>query len=184
MYEKINLIKLKKDKKKLKNYQYNFLKVVKHNITDKHYEELKERFDEIRQIADGKYKNNHKFIREFEKNEEKVIKNINREFESFMKYATRKSIRNILGKSDKSRIDLPQIKFEKIINDDNISLVKNKIDKKRKSNISLSESKNMNRTSIKFIKNNSNNMSNFNINNNLMMISSKRFSKFKNFKDK
>ena len=101
-----------------------------------------------------------------------------------MKYATRKSIRNILGKSDKSRIDLPQIKFEKIINDDNISLVKNKIDKKRKSNISLSESKNMNRTSIKFIKNNSNNMSNFNINNNLMMISSKRFSKFKNFKDK
>ena len=78
MYEKIDNVKRKKDKKKLKNYQFNFLKVVKHNITDKYYEDLKDKFNEIRHIAEGKYKTNYKFIKEVEKNEEKVIKNINR----------------------------------------------------------------------------------------------------------
>ena len=182
MYDKINLIKLKKDRKKLKNYQYNFLKVVKHNITDKYYEDLKEKFSEIRKIAEGKYKNNSRFIKEFEKNEEKVIKNINRDYESFMKYARRKSIRNILGKSKKTRINLPQIKFEKVINVDNLSLLKNKMN--RKSNfISLSESKGMNRTSIKFKKKSFLKLNNFSSNKNIMAsTSSNRFSKFKSYK--
>ena len=183
MYEKINLIKSKKDKKKLKSYQYNFLKVVKHNITDKYYEDLKEKFSEIRKIAEGKYKNNSRFIREFEKNEEKVIKNINRDYESFIKFARRKSIRDILGKSRKTDLDLPQIKFEKVVKEENFALFKNKMNKNKKSNfISLSESKGMNRTSIRFKKESFSNLIHFNSNKNLMMTTSKRFSKFKTFK--
>jgi hypothetical protein len=184
MYDKINLIKLKKDKKKLKSYQYNFLKVVKHNITDKYYEDLRERFNEIRHIAEGKYKTNYKFIKEIEKDEEKVIKDINRTFENFMEYSKRRSIRNILTKPGRSRIDLPQIKFEKIINED-YTYIKNKFNKNKKSSfISLSENKRMNRTSFKIKKRSNVFISNFNSNKNLMMTTSKRFSKIKFFKDK
>ena len=184
MYDKINLIKLKKDKKKLKSYQHNFLKVVKHNITDKYYEDLRERFNEIRHIAEGKYKTNYKFIKEIEKDEEKVIKDINRTFENFMEYSKRRSIRNILTKPGRSRIDLPQIKFEKIINED-YTYIKNKFNKNKKSSfISLSENKRMNRTSFKIKKRSNVFISNFNSNKNLMMTTSKRFSKIKFFKDK
>ena len=185
MYEQIKLNKLKKDNKNLKNYQYNFLKAVKHNIRDKYYEDLKEKFDEIRTIAEGKYKTNFKFIKEVEKNEEKVIKDVNKAYESFMKYAKRKSIREILEKPGRSRLDLPLIKFEKIIDKDDMLLFKNKIEKNRKSNYSnLSEYKRMNKTSIK--NRNYNNTSNFNSNKNtnLMMTTSSKFSKFKKLKDK
>ena len=185
MYEQIKLNKLKKDNKNLKNYQYNFLKAVKHNIRDKYYEDLKEKFDEIRTIAEGKYKTNFKFIKEVEKNEEKVIKDVNKAYESFMKYATRKSIRDILEKPGESRLDLPLIKFKKIIDDDIMLLFKNKIDKNRKNNYSnLSEYKRMNKTSFK--NRNSNNTSNFNSNKNinLMTTTSSKFNKFKKLKDK
>ena len=181
MYEKIDNVKRKKDKKKLKNYQFNFLKVVKHNITDKYYEDLKDKFNEIRHIAEGKYKTNYKFIKEVEKNEEKVIKNINRTYENFMKFSKRKKFRNLLSKPGETKIDLPQIKFEKIINEDDFSLIKDKINKNRKSNyISLSENKSMNRTSIKYKKN-----SLFNINNNknILVTSPRTFTKFKYFRN-
>ena len=182
MFEKIYNVKRKKDKKKLKNYQFNFLKVVKHNITDKYYEDLKDKFNEIRHIAEGKYKTNFKFIKEVEKNEEKVIKNINQTYENFMKFSKRKKFRNLLSKPGMTKLDLPQIKFEKIINDDSFSLIKDKINKNRKSNyISLSENKSMNRTSIKYKK-----KSLFNINNNnknILVTSPRTFTKFKYFRN-
>ena len=186
MYEKINLIKRKKEKKKLKNYQYNFLKVVKHNITDKYYEDLKDRFNDIRQLAEGKYQKNYKYMKEIEKDEERLIKDINKIYERFMKYSKRKNIRNMLTKPGGSRIDLPQIKFEKIINKDIIHSNSNKYDKSRKSNfISLSDSKRrMNRTSIKIKKKSNIEISNFSSNKNWMMTTSKRFSKFRDFRDK
>ena len=50
-----------------------------------------------------------------EKNEEKVIKSINKTYESFMKFSSRKTISKLLNKKGESKLDLPQIKFEKII---------------------------------------------------------------------
>ena len=191
MYDKINSIKLKKDKKKLRNYQYYFLKLVKHNIHEKYYEDLRNKFTEIRNIADKKYKTNFKFIKEIEKNEEKVIKNINKTYESFMKFSSRKTISKLLNKKGESKLDLPQIKFEKIINTDlaSSSPIKKENHKNEKSTlISLSENKNMNRTSIKIKKKslfNMNNINSFSYNkNNIMKTSPKTFTKFKFFKDK
>ena len=185
MYEKINLIKLKKLHKKLKNYQYEFLKVVKHNINDKYYEDLKDKFNEIRILAEGKYKTNFKFIKDVEKDEEKVIKGINKAFESFIKYARRKSIRGMLKKPGTPNIALPLIKFKKIIDDDIALLLKNKIDN-NKQNIyaSFSESKRMTKKNINRI--NMDNISNFNSNKNInfMMTTSSKFNKFKNLQDK
>ena len=91
----------------------------------------------------------------------------------------------MLEKPGRSRLDLPLIKFEKIIDKDDMLLFKNKIEKNRKSNYSnLSEYKRMNKTSIK--NRNYNNTSNFNSdkNTNLMMTTSSKFSKFKKLKDK
>jgi len=191
MYDKINSIKLKKDKKKLRNYQYYFLKLVKHNIHEKYYEDLRNKFTEIRNIADKKYKTNFKFIKEIEKNEEKVIKSINKTYESFMKFSSRKTISKLLNKKGESKLDLPQIKFEKIINTDLVSPspVGKENQKSEKSTlISLSENKNMNRTSIKIKKKslfNMNNINSFSYNkNNIMKTSPKTFTKFKFFKDK
>ena len=176
MYEKISNIKRKKEKKKLKNYQLNFLKIMKHNITDKYYEDLKDKFDEIRHIAGGKYKNNYKFIKEVEKNEEKVIKNINKTYENFMKFSTKRKFRNFFSKPGTSKLELPQIKFEKIINNNSFSLIKDKIHKNRKSDYtSLSENKSMNRTSIKYKKKS---FFNINKNKNILMTSPKTFTKF------
>ena len=187
MYEKINSIKLKKDQKKLRNYQYYFLKLVQNNINDKYYEDLKNKFSEIRNIAEKKYKTNFKFIKEIEKNEEKVIKNINKTYENFMKFSSRKTIRKLLYKIGESKIDLPQIKFEKIINND-ISPIKKENQNEKSTLISLSENKNMNRTSIKIKKKsrfNMNNINSFSYNkNNIMKTSPKTFTKFKFFKDK
>ena len=188
IYDKINLIKLKKDKKKLKNYQYHFLKIVQHNINDKYYEDLRNKFNEIRNLAEGKYKTNFKFIKEIEKNEEKLIKNINKTYENFMKYSTQRNIRKILNKPGRSKIDLPQIKFEKIINTDSISPIKKENYKNKKNNfISFSENKNMNRTSIKIKKKsiyNMNNITSFSYNKNMMKTSPKTFNKIKFFRDK
>ena len=188
MYDKINSFKLKKDKKKLKNYQYYFLKLVKHNINDKYYDDLRNKFNEIRNIAEKKYKTNFKFIKEIEKNEEKVIKNINKTYENFMKFSSRRTISKLLNKIGESKIDLPQIKFEKIINND-ISPIKKENQKNEKSTlISLSENKNMNRTSIKIKKKslfNINNINSFSFNkNNIMKTSPKTFTKFRFSKDK
>ena len=187
IYDKINLIKLKKDKKKLKNYQYHFLKIVQHNINDKYYEDLRNKFNEIRNLAEGKYKTNFKFIKEIEKNEEKLIKNINKTYENFMKYSTQRNIRKILNKPGRSKIDLPQIKFEKIINTDSISPIKKENHKNKKNNfISFSENKNMNRTSIKIKKKsiyNMNNITSFSYNKNMMKTSPKTFNKIKFFRD-
>ena len=184
MYEKINMIKNKKDKKKLKNYQYNFLKVVKHNITEKYYEDLRDKFNNIRELAKGRYKTNFKFIKEIEKNEEKVIKDINKTFENFMKYSSRRNIKNILNKPG-SRLDLPQIKFEKIINKEEFEHLKTKNNQMRKSNfISLSENKSMNRTSIKLKKKSILNINDFSFNKNMMKTSPKTFSKFRQSKAK
>ena len=98
-----------------------------------------------------------------------------------MKFSKRKKFRNLLSKPGETKIDLPQIKFEKIINEDDFSLIKDKINKNRKSNyISLSENKSMNRTSIKYKKN-----SLFNINNNknILVTSPRTFTKFKYFRN-
>ena len=188
MYDKIKSIKLKKDKKKLKTYQYHFLKLVKNNIHDKYYEDLKDKFNEIRNIAEGKYKTNFKFIKEIEKNEEKVIKDINKTYENFMKYSSRRNVRKILNKLGESKIDLPQIKFEKIIDNETISSTKKENQRSEKNSlISLSENKNMNRTSIKIKKKslfNMNNINSFSYNKNKMVTSPKTFTKFKFFRDK
>ena len=188
MYDKIKSIKLKKDKKKLKTYQYHFLKLVKNNIHDKYYEDLKDKFNEIRNIAEGKYKTNFKFIKEIEKNEEKVIKDINKTYENFMKYSSRRNVRKILNKLGESKIDLPQIKFEKIIDNETISSTKKENQRSEKNSlVSLSENKNMNRTSIKIKKKslfNMNNINSFSYNKNKMVTSPKTFTKFKFFRDK
>ena len=187
MYEKINSIKAKKDKKKLKNYQFNFLKMVKHNITEKNYEELKERFNEIRQIAEGKYKTNFKYIKELEKDEEKVIENVNKIYKTFEKYFRSINNKNYFENPERTKLRLPSIKFEKVINDDSLSLIEKKIAKNKKFNIinlsNLSPHKNMNRTSIKFNQKRLSSFANFTSNKKIMLTASKRISKF-NFLNK
>ena len=186
-YEKINSIKAKKDKKKLKNYQFNFLKMVKHNITEKNYEELKERFNEIRQIAEGKYKTNFKYIKELEKDEEKVIENVNKIYKTFEKYFRSINNKNYFENPERTKLRLPSIKFEKVINDDSLSLIEKKIAKNKKFNIinlsNLSPHKNMNRTSIKFNQKRLSSFANFTSNKKIMLTASKRISKF-NFLNK
>ena len=117
-FKKIEGVKLKKDKKKLKNYQNNFLKIVKHNITNKYYEALKEKFNEIRVEAEGKYSTNFKFLKEIEKNEENVIKNINQLCHRYTKFFATKNINKIFVKSIGPRIKLPKLKFIKMANKD------------------------------------------------------------------
>jgi hypothetical protein len=115
-FKKIEGVKRKKDKKKLKHYQNNFLKIVKHNITNKYYEALKDKFTEIREEAKGKYDTNFKFLKEIEKNEENIIKNINQLYSSYTRYFAHKNINKIFVKSIGPRIKLPRLKFIKMVN--------------------------------------------------------------------
>ena len=101
-----------------------------------------------------------------------------------MKYSSRRKIKNILNKPG-SRLDLPQIKFEKIINREEFQYLKTKNNQMRKSNfISLSENKSMNRTSIKLKKKSILNINDFSFNKNMMKTSPKTFSKFRQSKAK
>lgn len=152
-YRRIEIMKGKKDKKKLKNYQNNLLKIVKHNISNKYYESLKDKFSEIREAAEGKYKTNFKFIKEIEKTEENVINNINQICNSYTRYFATKNLNKLFVKSIGPRIKLPQLKFIKMANKDFFS-GDEKISKlKRKPNF-ISLKKFMNKTTNKFHKDN------------------------------
>ncbi len=113
-YKKIENIKGKKERKKLKNYQNYFLKLVKHNITNKYYESLKDKFIQIRDVAEGKYNTNYKFIKEMEKNEEDAINNINDICNKYKKYFSHRNINKLFIKSIGPRLKLPKIKFVQI----------------------------------------------------------------------
>ena len=155
IYKRIEIMKGKKDKKKLKNYQNNFLKIVKHNITNKYYESLKDKFLEIRNAAEGKYHTNLKFLKEIEKNEENVINNINELCSKYKKYLAKKKVNKLFAKSIGPRLKLPSIKF--------IQLTKKNFfagdekNNKTKKKFSHTNIKNyMNKTSVKFNKDKNN----------------------------
>jgi hypothetical protein len=114
-YKKIENLKQKKFKKKLKGYQNNFLKLVKYNITDENFDTLKDNFNSIRELAGGKYDTNYRFLKEIEKNEESVIKNNNELYYYYMKYFENKNLKKIFIKPIGPKIKLPYLKFMKII---------------------------------------------------------------------
>ena len=120
-YKRIKIIKTKKDKKKLKNYQNNFLKIVKYNISNKYYESLKDKFSEIREVAEGNYNTNYKFIKEIEKSEENVINNINQICYRYKRYFATKNINKLFIKSIGPRLKLPKINFVQIVKKDFLS---------------------------------------------------------------
>ena len=144
-YKRIEVMKAKKDKKKLKNYQNNFLKIVKHNISNKYYESLKDKFLEIRNAAEGKYHTNFKFLKEIEKNEENVINNINELCKKYKKYLAKKKVNKlfVIG----PRLKLPKIKF--------IQLAKKDLFSEDEKNIK-NKKNHMNKTSVKFNKDKNN----------------------------
>ena len=133
-YKRIKTMKGKKDKKKLKNYQNNFLKIVKYNISNKYYESLKDKFSEIREVAEGKYSTNDKFIKEIEKNEENTINNINEICSRYKRFFATKNINKLFIKSIGPRLKLPKINFVQIAKRNFLSESKksnNKLKKKR-----------------------------------------------------
>ena len=151
-YKKIEILKQKKDKKKLKSYQNNFLKIVKCNISDKYYDSLKDKFWEIRELAEGKYKTNLKFLKEIEKNEEGVIKNINKICNYYMKYFETQNFDKYFLKAIGPKITLPKIGFIKMAKKNYFS-ENEKINKYKTKQNFISLRKNMNRTSTRFNKN-------------------------------
>ena len=157
-YKNIEKLKQKK-KKKLKGYQNNFLKVVKNNITDEHYDSLKNKFIKIRDIAGEKYNNNFKFLREIEKNEEGVIKNINELHNNYMKFFATKNINKLFVKSIGPKIKLPEIKFIKTAKKRQI-FDDFKINKKNKKRNFMNFKKYINKTNTHFNKNTFNNIQN------------------------
>ena len=114
-YKRIENLKQKKLKKKLKGYQNNFLKLVKYHITDRNYDTLKDNFYDIRELAGGKYDTNYRFLKEIEKNEESIIKNINDLCNYYMNYFENKNLNKIFIKPIGPKIKLPYIKFMKIL---------------------------------------------------------------------
>ena len=183
LYKRIQNVKGKKDRKKLKNYQNNFLKLVKHNITNKYYESLKDKFCEIREVAEGKYNTNFKFIKEIEKNEENAINNINEICNKYKKYFAHKNLSKLFIKSVGPRLKLPKIKFIQIAKKDYFS-DDEKINKYKKKHINFKSRKYMSKTCNKFAKDKSKNESfrlkdislsntNYNRFNNLKSISTK-----------
>ena len=157
-FKRIEVIKGKKDRKKLKNYQNNFLKLVKHNITNKYYESLKDKFCEIREVAEGKYNTNFKFIKEIEKNEENAINNINEICNKYKKYFAHKNLSKLFIKSVGPRLKLPKIKFIQIAKKDYFS-DDEKINKYKKKHINFKSRKYMSKTCNKFTKDKSKNES-------------------------
>ncbi len=129
-YKKIENLKQKKFKKKLKGYQNNFLKLVKYNITDKNFDTLKDNFNDIRELAGGKYDNNYRFLKEIEKNEESVIKNINGLYNYYMKYFEKKNLKKIFIKPIGPKIKLPYLKFMKIFQKNEDKKIKDNSDPK------------------------------------------------------
>ena len=157
-YENIEKLKQKK-KKKLKGYQNNFLKLVKNNITDEHYDTLKNKFNKIRDISGGKYNTNYKFLREIEKNEEGIIKNINELHNYYMKFFATKNINKLFIKSIGPRIKLPEIKFIKTVKKRPI-LDDIKINKKTKKRNFINLKKYISKTNTEFNKNTFDNIQN------------------------
>ena len=178
LYKRIEYVKSKKDRKKLKNYQNNFLKLVKHNITNKYYESLKDKFCEIRDVAEGKYNTNFKFIKEIEKNEENAINNINEICNKYKKYFAHKNMNKLFVKSVGPRLKLPKIKFIKITKKDYFS-DDEKINKIKKKNKLFKNRKYMSKTCNKFIKDISNNES-YKVKD--VMLSKTNYNGFKNLK--
>ena len=151
-YKKIENLKQKKFKKKLKGYQNNFLKLVKYNITDKNYDTLKDNFYDIRELAGGKYDTNYRFLKEIEKNEESVIKNINGLYYYYMKYFEKKNLKKIFIKPIGPKIKLPYIKFMKILQKNEDKKIKDNLDLKH-INLRKHKSKSNNKLHRNFIKN-------------------------------
>ena len=152
-FKRIEVIKGKKDRKKLKNYQNNFLKIVKHNISNKYYESLKDKFLEIRNEAEGKYHTNFKFLKEIEKNEENVINNINEICNKYKRYFATKNINKLFVKSIGPRLKLPKIKFIQLAKKDFFSEDEKK-NKTKKKHDYINLKNYMNKTNIKFNQNN------------------------------
>jgi hypothetical protein len=147
-YKKIENLKQKKFKKKLKGYQNNFLKLVKYNITDENFDTLKDNFNSIRELAGGKYDTNYRFLKEIEKNEESVIKNINELYYYYMKYFENKNLKKIFIKPIGPKIKLPYIKFMKIFPKNDDKRIKNNSDTKH-----IKERKYMSKTNNKIHRN-------------------------------
>lgn len=147
-YKKIENLKQKKFKKKLKGYQNNFLKLAKCNITDKNYDTLKDNFNDIRELAGGKYDTNYRFLKEIEKNEESVIKNINELYNYYTKYFEKKNLKKIFIKPIGPKIKLPYIKFMKIFPKNDDKRIKNNSDTKH-----IKERKYMSKTNNKIHRN-------------------------------
>ena len=176
IYKRIEILKGKKDKKKLKNYQNNFLKLVKHNITNKYYESLKDKFNEIRECAEGKYITNFKFIKEIEKNEEKYINNINEICQKYKKFFAKKNVNKIFIKSIGPRLKLPKIEFVQIVKKECFSQDEKDNKNKKKRNL-INLKKFMNKTTNKFYQKELENEKNKNKNN---FFSSTNYNKFNN----
>ena len=176
IYKRIEIMKGKKNKKKLKNYQNNFLKLVKHNITNKYYESSKDKFKEIRECAEGKYITNFKFIKEIEKKEEKYINNINEICQKYKKFFAKKNVNKIFIKSIGPRLKLPKIDFVQIIKKNYFSQEEKDNKNKKKPNF-INLKKYMNKTTNKFYKKVFENEKNKNNNN---YFSSTNYNKFKN----
>ena len=174
LYKKIELNKAKKYKRKLKNYQNNFLKLVKHNITNKFYESLKDKFGEIREEAEGKYNTNFKFFKEIEKNEENIVNNINEICSNYRRFFATKNINKLFVKSIGPRLKLPKLEFIQIAKKEFI-FEDGKNNKIKKKNLK----KYLNKTHIKFNKEKINSSQNKDI-----LFSSSNYNKFNNLKSK
>ena len=172
--KKIELNKAKKYKRKLKNYQNNFLKLVKHNITNKFYESLKDKFGEIREEAEGKYNTNFKFLKEIEKNEENIVNNINEICSNYRRFFATKNINKLFVKSIGPRLKLPKLEFIQIAKKEFI-FEDGKTNKIKKKNLK----KYLNKTNIKFNKEELNSSQNKDI-----FFSSTNYNKFNNLKSK
>ena len=129
-----------------------YIELVKYNITDKNYDTLKDNFYDIRELAGGKYDTNYRFLKEIEKNEESVIKNINGLYNYYMKYFENKNLNKIFIKPIGPKIKLPYIKFMKILQKNEDKKIKENSETKH-INLRKYKSKSNNKIHRNFIKN-------------------------------
>ena len=109
--DEIQSLKNKKHRYNLRNYQTNLLKLINDTLSKEHAIKLERRFIRLRHSVEKQYETNFDFIREIEQNEEKIIKNINYT-ESYCEKVSNTKYKEFCIKDG---FQLPQIKFDKII---------------------------------------------------------------------
>ena len=110
--KKLKIIKNKKNKQSLKEYQYNLLDIIKPSISDYNYIYLKNKLNNIRTKTEIKKNNNIKIIKQIEMEEKSIINEFNDITEKYLKtFDNEIKNKTSINFYKKSKIEFPLIDF-------------------------------------------------------------------------